>query len=76
MRTQVIVKLTDCVWDSIKDSPLNALFRVAEHMENDQDLLAKATGKRVKRVLIFGKGVDGAQAVLEQEGFSLEIKQI
>lgn len=76
MRKQVIVKLGDRHWDSIRDTDNEAMFRVTEHMKKDHDPRVACIGDLVHMKLIFGKGASEGVRVFTEQGFEVEIKDI
>lgn len=75
MRYQVVVKLGDRVWDSIRDTPERALFRVCEHMKKDDPHVVHIASL-AQTDLIFGKDIKLAVSNFEDAGFSIVIKEI
>lgn len=76
MKKQVIVKQSDRVWDSIKDTDDVAMFRVTEHMKKDHDPDVVRIADLVQWKLIFGKGASEGTRVFTEQGFQVEVKDV
>lgn len=73
---QVVVSHDGRVWDSIRDTEREALYKVSEYMKRDLNCFVAGAGSRVQSALIFGFGVPEVSSRLEQNGFKLVIKYI
>ncbi|MNO13181.1 hypothetical protein D3C76_28090 [compost metagenome] len=76
MRKQVEVKQGDRIWDSIRDTSEQAMYRVTEHMKKDHDPEVVRIAGLVQWKLIFGKGTSEGTRVFTEHGFEVEIKDV
>lgn len=76
MPVQVIVTKDDRVWDSIKETGDQAMFRVTEHMKKDHEQEIAAFGDLVQWKMIFGKGIEIATKVLNEHDFNVQVKEL
>lgn len=72
----VVVGKDDRTWDSIRELSSQALLRISEFMEPDQDIEVKATGMLLRNMIIKGLGFSRVVEFLQNEGYTVTIKEM
>lgn len=73
MSVQVVVKLGDRHWDSIRETSDQAFYRISEYMLKDHDPKVARVGDLVKWKLVFGQP---CLHIFSEFGFEVETKKL
>lgn len=73
---QVIANHGDRVWDSIRDTDRQALYKIAEYMKKDDDSNMVAVGNMIQGKLIFGHNFTSIIEQARLSGVEITVKYI
>lgn len=71
---QVVLKINDRVWDSIRDSEDAALFRVCDHIKKDYCSHVAVVGELAQYKLMSDTDLTDVKHFLEEQGFEIRVQ--